>query len=986
MNNNDIFASSRPVTNEKPESDPNDIFFSSRPKKVQEQFKVKNPFETKPVSKEQYDNMSMSEKLQYGKDLEKEQRFNFSRGFTKGLAGDLSFGASENVEWLAPEKGDDAVASIGGALAGSLPSIGIINKGINYGLKPAIKYAPKVMKYAKGAITAFGTGASLEAGKQGVNAISGNEVDLSKIPEHGAEWVAIDLALGLLGKGGQLAKWIYNKSKGSNKQSMAVVNDLLTDMKKSGIDISDTDRATSFVLSEFEKDASKVVTKPKPIKLSTQKPSSIVEDVSQETLELKPKKAMGSINDPLSESVIQIPKEKPKDIKLSKKAEPSVLETKARESLPKNEVSTIDLKNKKIEKVEYEKVSKNSSNLSEPYMPNEIDAQSSINRMNETRTKALIENVSERAGTKKQLGESVKADIESGIKADKAIYEPLYEEVKEGSKKITHKPTSTIALSERILSDINALKTKSEGSSKVISTLNNALEDMGLHIKEYRGVNGFFDSNGNKLNIGSFRFNEDIALSKTIELAKRLNSISGYDVLDPSIKNVLKLVVGDLKNEIKTVLKKQNSNLFNKYMSAEEAFAKSANKFRKDSVRNIRGSEKSEQILDKIIQPSILEDIKNTVTPARFKQVEREVVESLNEMSFEQANKAYREISHLLSKKANDASRSIISSKSPFGKVVPLKNTHESIITDLTKAFNQSTRPENVLNLWKTPKGQSIIKDAIEGTPNKKEILNYLKEQSFYDFTKSVVDKSGKINFKKFNEYLKDPATLANLKLVGGDEAVKFFYDLEQMSNVLKFNISTLEKLPTVKLNPTKGTYARGEEALLRSAEKANEPYKKALELKEKIPNLKTDGSQYGKEKLKIAGERARTHTKEVGLFKETYPKKQAEQSTQRGKQALETAARNRQPYKFQFEDFIEKYNISPTVQGVLYTLGLLKLAPATVAVTVGKVLYQIASKPSTRSKFRMLLNTSKKQKDKIFIMNPFLKALNDLSDELPDE
>lgn len=149
------------------------------------QKKSDNPFSTPEVTPEQYKNMSTWEKIQYAKDLEKEQRYEQSKSFSKNFASGLSFGATENIEALKPQEGEDPVAAFGGQLAGSSLPIGAIAKGVGWGLKGASLAAsqgPKILQYLNRFAHGFGTGGLYESGKQAVNAASGKDVELSQIP------------------------------------------------------------------------------------------------------------------------------------------------------------------------------------------------------------------------------------------------------------------------------------------------------------------------------------------------------------------------------------------------------------------------------------------------------------------------------------------------------------------------------------------------------------------------------------------------------------------------------------------------------------------------------------------------------------------------------------------------------------------------------------------------------------------------------------
>lgn len=150
--------------------------------------KNKNPFAVPDLTPEQYNNMSMREKIQYAKDLEKEQRFERSKPFLKNLASGLTFGATENIDLLKPEEGEDPVAAFGGqALGAALPIAGA-SKLVGLGLRGAhlaASQGPKILQYLTRFAQGFGTGSLYESGKQGVNYAAGKDVDLSQIPMTG---------------------------------------------------------------------------------------------------------------------------------------------------------------------------------------------------------------------------------------------------------------------------------------------------------------------------------------------------------------------------------------------------------------------------------------------------------------------------------------------------------------------------------------------------------------------------------------------------------------------------------------------------------------------------------------------------------------------------------------------------------------------------------------------------------------------------------
>jgi hypothetical protein len=130
--------------------------------------------------------MSMAEKIQYAKDLEKEQKYEFSKSFTKNLASGVSFGATERIDALKPEEGEDPIAGFAGQSVGASIPITGLGKVVGYGLKgaeKAVQHGPKILEYLTRFAHGFGTGGLYESGKQGVNALLGDDVDLGQIPK-----------------------------------------------------------------------------------------------------------------------------------------------------------------------------------------------------------------------------------------------------------------------------------------------------------------------------------------------------------------------------------------------------------------------------------------------------------------------------------------------------------------------------------------------------------------------------------------------------------------------------------------------------------------------------------------------------------------------------------------------------------------------------------------------------------------------------------
>lgn len=996
MNNQDPFAKARPKTNEKPDQDQNDPFFNARPESYKEQFK--KPFEGVKFSlRKTKDNRIGSDEIQpdtlgeigasdYEETHEpkKEPSFleNLGQAFAfqsqtglpqpkavptmaKSAASGATFGFSELIPGMkVDEKNYPEIAQIY-KFVGSVAPIGLIQKAF---AAPGIALASKSPIAAKGLaaladITGWGlTGASVKTLE---DLSHGKMPSAEEVLQHGAEWAVLDGILkGVGGVGGKFVNWVLGKAESTKKVPWQVVNDLLTDMKKEGIDIAQEDRVTAKVLSLLEQEQEYVN---KGIKLSEKPKSSKEQLVAKETLRKEVEEAGN------------------KPIKLNEKKHDKIQETAKEKIGEKAQNEQVDLSKKKITPMQYDRISAESLEQAKPYVPKEVNAEEAIHDIESSASiEKGIEEVSERAETSKKLGESIQTEIETAFHEAEKAYEPLYKDVREGIKNISHKAESTIELAKKTLEELNKLKTKPEGYRQVINTINDTLSDLGHRVIQMKD-GSLILSAGKPLTTTL-----DISLSDSMELARRLNKIIDYDIVGPSIKNKLKPIVNSLKNDIKQTLKKSNPELFEKFVEAEKRYGETAERFSNENVQKVRGNAKPEKIATSLLEPTVLENLKKTTSPRQYRQIEREILESIRGMNHQKAEKAYRELKPHLSEKSQKVAESILNEKAPHGKTSQSRKLRTGVIEDLNKAFSTGKRPEKVLNLWKTVRGQKLIEESLEGNPNKKEILDYLKKQSLYDFAQSVIDKSGSIDFKKFNEYLKDPATIRNLSLVGGESAVAFFKSLENLSKMIDRNIQYLEKIPTVKIKGEK--FEKGRETLEKAAGKLKKPKEETRLFKESIYETerpsrmpsktelpKSKKHERGEEILEKASERAKQPTKETRVAKEIISK-EGKKTSPSGQSKLKEAAKKSAPFKFKMEEFSDKYGFTPEIKQILKMLGLLKFTGPYVGLVASKFLYRLATKPSTRKSIKRLIDTSSKSKNTTNI-TPFITAISDLED-----
>lgn len=178
---------------------------------TQEKRPYTTPYDAPDISLEQLKNMSVSERLQYARDLKTEREYRQSRGFTKGLLSGASFGLSEKIPGLAPEEGD-FLTGFGEFIGSALP----ISKLYNLLGKPLVSLAVKSPIAKKGLeafarMTGFGlTGATYEGAKETIK--TGEPPTPEELLKYGAQWAAFDGALQAIGKTASFLNGLRNYS------------------------------------------------------------------------------------------------------------------------------------------------------------------------------------------------------------------------------------------------------------------------------------------------------------------------------------------------------------------------------------------------------------------------------------------------------------------------------------------------------------------------------------------------------------------------------------------------------------------------------------------------------------------------------------------------------------------------------------------------------------------------------------------------------
>jgi hypothetical protein len=443
------------------------------------------------------------------------------------------------------------------------------------------------------------------------------------------------------------------------------------------------------------------------------------------------------------------------------------------------------LKDRKVEVKDFTKL-KHTPPI--PYMPGEFEFEKVADSAINTELQASIKGMGKRAASEKVLGENIQKDLEQQFALKKQQTDELYAEASEGieMKFVNLESTATSIFKQLKNIQTGGIKLSPEGYKKAEKQLLQALEDINFARE--------LDQEGRVIDVIKLT---DTELSKAVDIKKRLNNIIDYDLKETGAQDFLKDPTHSLRGDIRRGYGSKKSPQRKAFEQAEKLFGENAQQAKKKSISSSRYSQKPESIAKLIKTPSGLHDLKQNVSPDQLKQIEREVLEHINTLPEEKARNFYREISGDLSRDAKVVAKEIIESKAPLApstrKQVQRSKIQDSVLEDISKSSITGERPEKALNLWKTREGQQVIKHSLDGNPNKKQIIDYLSETSFNDFSSSVVKPSGEIVFKKLNELIKDPATRENIRLVAGDEGLNFFNQLEKISNEAKRNFNMIE-------------------------------------------------------------------------------------------------------------------------------------------------------------------------------------------------
>lgn len=833
----------------------------------------------------------------YEPDFSEELERQSEIGKTEAARGIVSGATLGLSEHIPGLKPEDNFAGGAGKAIGSIPLLSKLIGGYQQGGRLITKNAPNFIKKA-GDVAATGVaGGTYESAK---SFAQGHIPDDQEILKNTLEWAALDAAFKYVAEpAGRFIKGVYDKIKGTKKTPWSEVNDIINKMKSEGEDFSNPERVRAKALSILENQA------------------------QSSNKQLKPSSA----------------------------PEPTKTELQARQTFSQNLAKTsTDLRSKKVEPVINE-LNKNIPELSEPLLPKNIDAIEIAEANSNEELDYLIDQIAQRPISDQEFGKNIQADLERGLTEAKKEYGPAFDLAEEAAEFINAPAPHFKDTLLPVIEDLESTKTKPQGYDKTIKDAINALEDAGFIVT--RNENG---------QIQDIAESGQKQVSELIKLNKRLKEIVNYDTIDKQVTDRLKPAITALNQDINNGLK-TNPEAKVMYEEAKRLFGETAKRYGRDSIRKMRTTEYTERMAKLIRSPTALEDLKATVSSGQFAQIERELLEYLRSLNAERANAAYREIRPYLSPDAQFVSQEILDSKIPRsqpGRRDQLRQKiRDTIYDDLTRSSLTGERPRKVLDLWRTPEGQKIIKHELENNPNKKQIIDYLSEQSLSDLVETVT-KDGKLDLNKFNDLMKSKNVQENIRLIGGDDAVSFFQELKKTAEKITKKLDFFERADEIT---RKGRIAKSTKNERAETQKAQEKVgdfllKKIAENQKKLGKTETISKN-------IIGEEAILARNSNNAA-----------NTIAGTQRLGQMARKDQPLRFLMDDFFQSLGLKPAAFFALMGISHFKTAGGSY---IGYQLFKrIARSKKLRSSIRKAANGDNSKAN--------LSALISIFEQIKDE
>ena len=387
------------------------------------------------------------------------------------------------------------------------------------------------------------------------------------------------------------------------------------------------------------------------------------------------------------------------------------------------------------------------------------------------------------------------------IKAEKAAYDAG----KAAAKGLSGEAPEALSQAKKLLNDLVRV-TPNPDQDPVIRYLRGLIGDLETTTAEkIIGPSALLDQFGNPAIPGSIipatTKATKVPANDLITLVQNGNHSINYDSTLREQSHRLKPIIATLREETGKVLSKK-AEAKSLYDSANKLHGSNAEIWNTKYMKNVLYSENPEVIISQSKKASNMRNFKEAV-PLQNQQalVERLVIEDITSSGSSSSNaKSVKELGNTLSPNSQEAAKNIITVKNPATRPGGVNAAANSIVKEVSESVVNGTIPTQTLNTMKTVKGYQFVKRALARTSEGRQIFKTLEKKIVQDLLDNILDKSGKIDFKKAQEVFKNSEMKTVINEIGGPQMVSQIKRLETLSVNLQRNLDFFKKPATQSL------------------------------------------------------------------------------------------------------------------------------------------------------------------------------------------
>lgn len=401
-----------------------------------------------------------------------------------------------------------------------------------------------------------------------------------------------------------------------------------------------------------------------------------------------------------------------------------------------------------------------------------------------------------------QAWTDIKTQVNESFQQKKSEYKELYAIARNSAEKISSEPIRTRKAIADAIEKLKTVELSPTGYQQTENALKIALSDLGVNVETKSSGSNILDAQGKSIpgNAKEVRnvVSRPVSLNEQMEVAVRLGEFINFETLTPGVKDILRPARAILKEEIKTSLGNNPKGLA-AYEKAEADFSQTAKDFGNDSVLKLRGTENPENLTGYFSSPSNYDRLLKVSNSNSTNIADRQIIERLISKDTDSATRKMKFL------KMDDQSKSIANALIEQGDSLTSAGQREllsnRILNEAQEAITTGSRPNLILQSMQTRNGYRIVSNTLNRTPNGKRVFRAMERLFVEDLFQSVLDKSGKVDWKKAQNILKNDELHPILNNIGGKELMNFMNNVENYGKNITTNLAHFSGTDRTVLN-----------------------------------------------------------------------------------------------------------------------------------------------------------------------------------------